>query len=179
MIRWWKTRKINKAIKQQHNKRPQVLCNLSNAKSAIVMIHYTQVAQVTRFIEKLQQQGLSTQLWVFNTPKKCYEQLQELPNSRIVKRDELTRFLAMATPPLRQEWQALKPDILIDLTNRRISLVGQLAALSLSPLKVGSRATNNTCYDLVIVEKESKDATILGDNILFYLSKIDMKNNNL
>ncbi len=179
MISWWKNRKIREAIRHGHNKREQVLCNLSEIKKAVVIATYDQQENAALFVEKLQQQGIDTLLWLLKTPKKEYEQYDNLPYTRMVRRKELTRYTALPSHPLKKEWQALHPDALFDLTLSSFSLTTYLVALSQATLKVGSNYEKYANYDVTITTQEPQNATILGDNMLFYLSKIDMKNNNL
>lgn len=179
MIGWWKNRKIKHAIRHGHSKRVQVLCNLSEIKKAVILIAYNQYESVAPFIEKLQQRGIDTTLWLLKTPKKEYEQYANLPHTRIVRREELTRFTALPSHTLRKEWQELQFDALFNLTTPTISTGLHLVALSKATLKVGNTDEKYPIYDVTIATKERENATIWGDNILFYLSKIDMKNNNL
>ncbi len=179
MIKYWINRKIERKIVKIHRQRRAVFKPLVAIKRAVLFAEADDLELLSPLLQELTGVGALVQIWLFGAPETFEEERFQGGEIRLIGKKELVFFGQMPRKTLLREFCEQKTEAIFNLAHLDNRVAVLLTAASQSPLKVGVKGFGAAPYDIMIDSKKQLPVNELVKNMLFYLHRIDIKDNNL
>lgn len=162
--------RLRMAFKNNH--RDRTFLNLEHMKEVVILFTYTDLMQVILIADHLEHQGKIVHLWTsLKNDIPFDEKKTSIKKTRVVKPQEISAFSILKSS-VKEEFNQLKYDTLIDLTTQHCLTSEYLLALNKAKFCIGNREHAFKAFDFAILTERNKDIIDTYNQILFYLNKI-------
>lgn len=181
MFAYLAKRKIKSKLLRTCRVRRHCFCDYRNIKKLVLLYEYDQLPLLSDIIKDMEKDGISVHSFVLNLIKEPKGEQPVLPykNVTMIRRDQLLMNNQLVKPAMVKEFLKHDADAVMDLTVRECLPVLYLMSLSKVSLKMGYRKNVINPCDFMIQTDEPITPAELAKNLIFYLKRIDIKNNNL
>lgn len=156
----------------KNNRRNRTFFNLENMKEVVILFTFSDLMQIILIADHLEHQGKKVHLWTeMHTDTLAENKRILIKNTRAIKPSEISRFFIVKSE-VKNEFDKLKYDTLIDLTTQYSVVTEYLLALNKASFCIGNREHKYKAFDFVILNDNSKDIVDTYNQVLFYLKKI-------
>jgi hypothetical protein len=163
-------RKIQSILKNSPHRKARFR-SLNEAKTFLISFNIRDKEQIMKCAAKLSELDKRAIFSVLipRKPKKAVYDID--PSWLVIREDELD---SQGLPPeaIRQAFENIKADVLIDLTRAGDFSMHYLQLLHTASFKVGTQSFLNKIFDFTVTRKDKDEISRIFEHILFYLRTI-------
>jgi len=165
---------LNNRIKKLSNKhsRYKTFREYKDIRKITLLFDMENLTEVEAFVKMLLNDGKQVIAHSFVKKKTAYPQLSE--TFHIWNKENLDFWHIPQSSDIK-EFQASKPDTLIDLTNGTSPVLRYLFLNSTAAFRVGFNDENAQLYDLLIERTKEQDFSFFVNQMLFYMKSLRTK----